>query len=87
MISTLELCHIVESGFLPAKCKCTIDANDQIMVQIFDRERGHADLLAAGIPVTSLNSSRAIANLIAKLKDDLKLHAVGRRGNAYREQA
>ncbi|QSB18698.1 DUF1652 domain-containing protein [Pseudomonas sp. 15A4] len=87
MISTLELCHIVESGFLPAKCKCTIDANDQIMVQIFDRERGHADLLAGGIPVSSLNSSRAIANLIAILKEDLKLHAAGRRPTARQERA
>jgi hypothetical protein len=87
MISTLELCHIVESGFLPAKCKCTVDANDQIMVQIFDRERGHADLLAGGIPVSSLNSSRAIANLIAQLKEDLKMHASGRRATAYQERA
>ena len=87
MMSTLELCHIVESGFLPAKCKCTIDAKDQIMVQIFDRERGHADLLAAGIPVSSLNSSRAIANLIAKLKDELKLHAARRSSTAYQERA
>lgn len=87
MISTLELCHIVESGFLPAKCKCTIDANDQIMVQIFDRERGHADLLAGGIPVSSLNSSRAIANLIASLKEDLKLHSASRRPPAHQERA
>jgi hypothetical protein len=87
MISTLELCHIVESGFLPAKCKCTIDANDQIMVQIFDRERGHADLLAGGISVSSLNSSRAIANLIATLKEDLKLHSASRRTTAYQERA
>ncbi|MCF7532523.1 DUF1652 domain-containing protein [Pseudomonas petrae] len=87
MISPLELCHIVESGFLPAKCKCTIDAKDQMMVQIFDRERGHADLLAGGIPVSSLNSSRAIANLIARLKDDLKLHAAGRRATAHQERA
>ncbi|MEN5029167.1 MULTISPECIES: DUF1652 domain-containing protein [Pseudomonas] len=87
MISTLELCHIVESGFLPAKCKCTIDANDQIMVQIFDRERGHADLLAGGIPVSSLNSSRAIANLIATLKEDLKLHSASRRPTAHQERA
>ncbi|WP_366927113.1 DUF1652 domain-containing protein [Pseudomonas sp.] len=56
-------------------------------MQIFDRERGHADLLAAGIPVSSLNSSRAIANLIARLKDDLKLHSAGRRATAYQERA
>lgn len=87
MISTLELCHIVESGFLPAKCKCTIDANDQLVVQIFDRERGHADLLAAGIPVSSLNSSRAIANLIGTLKHGLEKHAAGRRSTAYQERA
>ncbi|WP_342652935.1 DUF1652 domain-containing protein [Pseudomonas sp. F3-2] len=78
MISALELCHIVESGFLPAKCKCTIDANDQMMIQIFDRDRGHADLLASGIPTSTLGSSRAIATLIASLKDELRLHPVGR---------
>lgn len=78
MISALELCHIVESGFLPAKCKCTIDANDQMMIQIFDRDRGHADLLASGIPTSTLDSSRAIATLIASLKDELRLHPVGR---------
>lgn len=87
MISTLELCHIVESGFLPAKCKCTIDAKDQIMVQIFDRERGHADLLASGIPVSSLNSSRAIANLIATLKEGLKAHSTARRSMQLQERA
>ena len=31
--------------------------------------------------------SRAIANLIAKLKDDLKLHAAGRRATAHQERA
>ncbi|SEI68177.1 DUF1652 domain-containing protein [Pseudomonas sp. NFR16] len=80
MISALELCHIVESGFLPAKCKCTIDANDQMMIQIFDRGRGHADLLASGIPTSTLGSSRAIAMLIASLKDDLRLRPAGRSG-------
>jgi hypothetical protein len=87
MISSLELCHIVESGFLPAKCKCTIDANDQMMIQIFDRERGHAELLASGIPINTLVTSRAISALIASLKEGLKLHGTRPANNTTRQHA
>jgi hypothetical protein len=71
MISSLELCQIVESGFLPLKCRCTVDSARLMSIHVLDPQSGRADLLASGIPTSTLRTSRAIASLISRLKGQL----------------
>jgi hypothetical protein len=77
MISSLELCQIVESGFLPMRCRCTVDAAGLMSIQLFDARNGHADLMASGIPTTTLTTSRAIAALVGGLKEQLTARSQG----------
>ena len=69
-ISLLELRHIIESAFLPLECRCTSNAANKLTVQIFDRTTG-SNLVVSGIDVASLNTSRAIAELMGQLRSEM----------------
>lgn len=71
MISPLELRHIIECGFLPLSCTCTVNPDGSLMVKVFDSESGRVDLLVTGISRTNLTSSRALANLIRELRNEM----------------
>ncbi len=72
MLSTLELRNIIESSFLPMRCQCTLAQDQSLTVKVFDRTSDRVDLTVTGIRTQQLNSSRAISNLIAGLREDLK---------------
>ncbi|WP_455923246.1 DUF1652 domain-containing protein [Pseudomonas putida] len=72
MLSTLELRNIIESSFLPMRCQCTLAQDQSLTVKVFDRTSDRVDLMVTGISANQLNSSRAISNLIAGLRSDLK---------------
>lgn len=71
MISPLELRHIIECGFLPLSCTCTINPDGSLMVKVFDPASGRVDFLVTGISCANLTSSRALANLIAELRSEM----------------
>jgi Protein of unknown function (DUF1652) len=73
MLSTLELRHIIESGFLPLSCKCDLNVDGSLQIQIFDKNTGRVDLLVTGISTTKLSGSREISRLIAELRGELSL--------------
>lgn len=68
MLSHLQLRHILESAFLPAKCTCEIDTKGIMTVQFINPRTHKVDLRVAGINTSKLSSSRAIAALISDLK-------------------
>lgn len=72
MLSTLELRNIIESSFLPMRCQCTLAQDQSLTVKVFDRTSDRVDLTVTGISAQQLTSSRAISNLIAGLRADLK---------------
>ncbi|EIK96027.1 hypothetical protein PMM47T1_13745 [Pseudomonas sp. M47T1] len=72
MLSTLELRSIIESSFLPMRCQCTQAQDHSLTVRVFDRTSDRVDLTVTGINTQQLTSSRAISNLIAGLREDLK---------------
>jgi predicted deacylase len=78
MLSSLELRHIIESGFLPLCCKCDLNSDGSLKIQIFDKNTGRVDLLVAGVSASTLNGSRAISQLIAELRAELNLVQMGR---------
>lgn len=71
MLSTLELRHIIESGFLPFSCKCELNGDGSLQIQIFDKKTGRVDLLVTGISTSQLYGSREISQLIAELRAEL----------------
>jgi hypothetical protein len=71
MLSQLELRQIIESGFLPMKSVCSISPEGMMTVELFHPMKGHAAVIAEGIPVEGLETSRAIAVLVAQLKSEL----------------
>jgi hypothetical protein len=77
MISSLELRQIIESGFLPMKCVCTISHDHLLTVSLYDPNKGHPLLEVRKLNAAELTSSRAIANLVAQLKDDLARQGMG----------
>lgn len=80
-MSPLELRHIIESGFLPLHCRCSTTAQGILSIELIDPTTGQ-NLVASGLPIAGLNSSRAIANLIADLKSKLRRESEAVRSTA-----
>ena len=72
MLSTLELRSIIETSFLPQRCQCTQATDRSLTIRVFDRTSDKVDLTVTGIRTEQLTSSRAISNLVAGLRADLK---------------
>lgn len=72
MLSHLQLRHLLESAFLPTKCKCEIDAKGNLTVRFVNPRNGKVDLTVGEIAASKLSSSRAIATLIGELKEEHK---------------
>ncbi|MDB6141321.1 MAG: hypothetical protein JWP80_365 [Pseudomonas sp.] len=79
-ISLLELRHIIESSFLPLECRCSVNIDRELTVEVVNPASG-ANVVMGGFSVASLDSSRAIAALIAEVRSELALSGSGpRRG-------
>jgi hypothetical protein len=76
MISTLELRHIIECGFLPLCCTCTVNPDGSLMIKVFEPKSGRVELLVTGVSTANLVSSRAIANLIGELRSEMEARKI-----------
>jgi hypothetical protein len=74
MISTLELRHIIECGFQPLSCTCSVNSDGSLMIKVLDPSSGRVDLLVTAVKTSELTSSRAIANLIGELRAEMSAH-------------
>jgi hypothetical protein len=72
MISILELRHIIECGFLPLSCTCTVNPDGSLMIKVFEPSSGQIELLVTAVSTKDLTSSRAIVNLIGDLHSEMK---------------
>ncbi|WP_213881460.1 DUF1652 domain-containing protein [Pseudomonas sp. dw_358] len=81
MISHLELRQIIESAFLPLQCQCTIAPDGSMTVKVAGPQTEHVYLLATGIQTASLTTVRAISNLIAELRIEMRANRDGRRSS------
>lgn len=79
MVSVSELCRIVESGFQPLSCACTVNPDGSLRIKVFERATGRIDLLITGVSPAQLTSVRAISNLIGELRTEMR---AGRRAFA-----
>lgn len=79
MISIVEFRHIMESGFLPLACDCSLNSDGSLRINIFDPASGRVDLLLPRVSPQGLDSIRSISNLIGELRTEIK---AGRRGFA-----
>lgn len=59
-----------QSGFLPLECRCTSPSANELTIEIIDRTTG-ANLAVGGIDIATLGTSRAISELIGKLRSEL----------------
>lgn len=75
MISTLELRHIIENAFLPKKCVCTIQPDHCMTIRIGSPDEIDA-FTVTGIDLARCATSRAIAGLVAELKEEMKMGQV-----------
>lgn len=73
MLSHLELRHVFESAFLPTVCKCTIGSGRTMTLELINPRTKKVELTRSAIPIGDLTSSRAIALLVADLKEELRL--------------
>ncbi len=70
-LSNLELRSIIESAFLPMRCNCTV-IDDTMAVEVIDPLTERVELLASGIALDRLDTSRALCDLISELRADLE---------------
>ena len=71
MISILELRHMIECGFLPRSCSCTVNPDGSLMIKVVEPVSGRVELLVTAVSTNDLTSSRAIARLIAELRSEM----------------
>jgi hypothetical protein len=71
MTSVFELRHIIEDGFLPLSCSCSVNPDESLMIKVFEPSSGQVELLVTGVSTANLTSSRAIANLIGELRTEM----------------
>lgn len=69
-LSNLELRSIIESAFLPMRCNCMV-IDDTMTVEVIDPLTERVELLASGIALDRLDTSRALCELISELRADL----------------
>ncbi|MFS2068543.1 DUF1652 domain-containing protein [Pseudomonas sp. CT11-2] len=79
MVSIEQLCQIVESGFKPLSCECTLNQNETLRIKVFDQSSGRIELLITGVSPDKLISVRDISNLIGELRTEMR---AGRRAFA-----
>jgi len=71
-LSTLELRHLIEQSFLPTRCECTVEPPAALSVRFYQDSSNKEILVVTGIALARLNTSHAIASLIADLRYDLE---------------
>jgi len=79
--------RIVESSFAPLCCHCTLNPGGTMTVEVSDPASGQVDLLMVGVNTQPLSNSRAIAELVAQLRAELKANQEWFRRNVPRGAA
>ncbi|EJM06790.1 Protein of unknown function (DUF1652) [Pseudomonas sp. GM102] len=79
MVPVPQLCSIVESGFKPLSCECTVNRDETLRIKVFDCTTGRIELLITGVSPDELTSVRDISNLIGELRAEMR---AGRRAFA-----
>ena len=69
-LSNLEIRGIIERGFLPMRCNCSVE-NDRMTVEVIDPVTEQVRLRTTGIAMDRLDTSRALCELIGELRADL----------------
>ncbi|OLU27345.1 hypothetical protein BVH03_14075 [Pseudomonas sp. PA15(2017)] len=88
MMSILEQRQIIESAFLPLNCRCLVEADDTLTVQIRAVGGERVLLGVKGIQRNELSSSRSISQLVLRLRQQVTLqestHLTNREDRALR---
>lgn len=79
MLSMNELRQILESGFLPLSCHCTVNPDGSLAIKVFEPESGRIDLFITGVSTEQLDNVRAAANFVGELRTEIR---AGRRAFA-----
>lgn len=79
MVPISVLCSIVESGFAPLACECTLNPNGLLRVKVYDPATGRIDLLIPCVSPAQLSSIRAISDFVGELRTEMR---AGRRAFA-----
>lgn len=89
MTSVFELRQIIEDGFLPLSCSCSVNPDGSLMIKVFEPFSGQVELLVTGVSTANLTSSRAITNLIGELRTEMAATqaSFALRGSECRQQA
>jgi hypothetical protein len=70
-LSVLEVSRIIEEAFLPERCVCSSSDGQTLTVQVVPSDNPQNGMTFAGIPMSGLTSSRAIAQLVLELRQEL----------------
>lgn len=73
MMSILEQRQIIESAFLPLNCRCHVEADNTLSVQIRAADGDRVLLGVKGIQRNELSSSRSISQLVLRLRQQVAL--------------
>jgi hypothetical protein len=79
MVAITEICRIIESGFSPLNCNCTITAQGHLQIKVYEADSGRVDLLLNGVSPEHLVTIRDISNFIGELRTEM---SAGRRAFA-----
>ena len=74
MLSTLELCHLIECALLPLECTCEAITEDCLTITIIDGG-GRVQFKASNIKPAALVDRKSINRLVTDIRSELQLRA------------
>jgi hypothetical protein len=74
ILSTLEIQSIIEHSLLPSVCTCVMEPDQSMTIRVCDCFTGKVDLVAAHVPLWTLDSPYAIATLVADMRQEIAAH-------------
>lgn len=75
MLSTLELCHLIECALLPLECTCEAITEDCLTITIIEGGGSRVQFKASNINPAALVDRKSINRLITDIKSELQLRA------------
>jgi hypothetical protein len=78
MMTLAQLRMLIEHGFSPRACECTISGDHSLTVKLYHPLSGQVDLVVSGLKLATLQTAEAVHALIEELKYELESSSLHR---------
>lgn len=78
MITLAQMRMLIERGFSPLACECSVTDDHSLTVKLFHPVSGQVDLVVSGLTMSTLQTPESVAALIEELRYELQSNSLQR---------